>query len=360
MGVKSIVAVASGKGGVGKSTTAVNIAFALARAGQKVGLLDADVYGPSIPRMVKVTKPAGQSQGPGGTMMTPPEADGVKVLSAGMFLEQGDAATLRGPRAGGVVKQFLTQIDWGELDVLLIDYPPGTGDIQLTISQTAPLSGALVVTTPQEVALLDVRRAVAMFKTLKVPVLGVIETMSSFICDGCDKVHHIFREGGGERLARELGVSFLGGIPLDPRVVVGGDEGRPQVVEFPDSPVAKAYASAAQASSAQLERLRNVQTTIGIKDIQNADERTLAITWTDGKTDRLDAVALRRRCPCAACIDEWTGEKRLKPEDVADTVRVLRVEPNGAYALRIGFTDGHGTGIYTYGLLKQIASNRQA
>ena len=250
---KNIIPVASGKGGVGKSTTAVNLAFALAQTGSKVGLLDADVYGPSIPRMVRVDAPTtGQTAGQG---MVPPQAHGVKVLSAGMFVQSEQAAILRGPMAGGVVKQFLTQVQWGDLDYLILDYPPGTGDIQLTISQTAPISGAIMVTTPQDIALIDVRKAISMFKTLKVPVLGVIESMSYFVCDGCNKRHHIFRHGGGERLAREFGVALLGEIPIDPRVVVGSDEGTPEVLAHPESPVAKAYQQAAGAAAAQLSIL---------------------------------------------------------------------------------------------------------
>jgi ATP-binding protein involved in chromosome partitioning len=250
-GVKNIIAVASGKGGVAKSTTAVNLAYALAKTGSKVGLLDADVYGPSIPRMVKFTKPASQE----GATVVPPEAEGIKVISVAMFSEGAKATILRGPMAGGVVKQFLTQVEWGELDYLIIDYPPGTGDIQLTISQTASLSGAVIVTTPQEVSLIDVRKAVDMFKTLKVPVLGVVETMSYFICDGCDKKHHIFRQGGGERLARDYGVALLGSVPIDPAVAIGGDEGRPHVLTAPESIASKTYTGIAGALARQVSIL---------------------------------------------------------------------------------------------------------
>lgn len=250
-GVKNIIAVASGKGGVAKSTTAVNLAYALAKTGSKVGLLDADVYGPSIPRMVKFTKPASQE----GATVVPPEAEGIKVISVAMFSEGAKATILRGPMAGGVVKQFLTQVEWGELDYLIIDYPPGTGDIQLTISQTASLSGAVIVTTPQEVSLIDVRKAVDMFKTLKVPVLGVVETMSYFICDGCDKKHHIFRQGGGERLARDYGVALLGSVPIDPAVAIGGDEGRPHVLIAPESIASKTYTGIAGALARQVSIL---------------------------------------------------------------------------------------------------------
>jgi ATP-binding protein involved in chromosome partitioning len=264
--VRNIIAVASGKGGVGKSTTAVNLAYALQRLGGRVGLLDADIYGPSIPRMVKISATAAQQ----GNIVVPPDADGIKVISMGMFTSAGQAAILRGPMAAQIIKQFLTQVEWGELDYLVIDYPPGTGDIQLTISQTAPVTGAVIVTTPQEVSLIDVRKAIGMFKTMKVPVLGVIETMSWFTCDGCDKKHHIFRSGGGERLARENGIAFLGGIPIDPDVAVGGDEGVPAVTGHAASEAARAYVAAAQQTAAQLSIL-NAQ--------QNGALNQFALEW---------------------------------------------------------------------------------
>lgn len=248
-GVKNIIAVASGKGGVGKSTTAVNLAFALRQTGAKVGLLDADVYGPSIPKMIKIDTKASVAE---GNIIVPPESDGIKLISVGMFNDGDKAAILRGPMAAGLIKQFLTQVAWGDLDYLIIDYPPGTGDIQLTLSQTAPITGAVIVTTPQEVSLLDVRKAISMFKTLKVPVLGVIETMSYFICDGCDKKHYLFNQGGGERLVREFGVPLLAGIPVDPMVSKGGDEGKPHVRDFPDSFTSKSYKEAAGAVAQQI------------------------------------------------------------------------------------------------------------
>ena len=250
-GVKNLIAVASGKGGVGKSTTAVSLAWSLARQGSKVGILDADVYGPSIPLMTAVGNPTGQREG----LVVPPEVDGIKIISIGMFSSGGKAAILRGPMAGTVIKQFLTQIDWGELDYLIIDYPPGTGDIQLTLSQAAPITGAVIVTTPQEVALIDVRKAVSMFETLKVPVVGVIETMSYFVCDGCSKKHFIFRQGGGEKLATELGVPLLGQVPLDGSIADGGDAGKPLVASHPDSAIARAYSEAAGSLAAQVSIL---------------------------------------------------------------------------------------------------------
>jgi ATP-binding protein involved in chromosome partitioning len=246
--VKNIIAVASGKGGVGKSTTAVNLAYALAARGSKVGLLDADVYGPSIPHMTRPDAPMQSNS----NLINPPMAAGVKIMSIGLFAGGDKATILRGPMVSGVIKQFLTQINWGDLDYLIIDYPPGTGDIQLTLSQTAPITGAVVVTTPQDVALIDVRKAIAMFDTMKVPVIGVVETMSYFVCDGCDKKHHIFRDGGGARVAKEFGISFLGDVPLEPSVATASDQGSPAVVSHPASSAAKSYTEIAGAVASQV------------------------------------------------------------------------------------------------------------
>jgi ATP-binding protein involved in chromosome partitioning len=249
--VKNIIAVASGKGGVGKSTTAVNLAYALAAKGSRVGLLDADVYGPSVPLMTKAETPTGMH----GQMVIPPVVDGIKIISIGMFASADKATILRGPMAASVIKQFLSQVFWDELDYLIIDYPPGTGDIQLTLSQIAPITGAVICTTPQEVALIDVRKAVTMFETLKVPVIGVVETMSYFICDGCTKKHYIFKHGGGHKYAEQLGVAFLGEIPIDQEVVQASDAGVPVVKSKPDLPAAKAYVDFSGAVAQQVSIL---------------------------------------------------------------------------------------------------------
>lgn len=246
--VRNIIAVASGKGGVGKSTTAVNLAYALASRGSKVGLLDADVYGPSIPHMTRPDAPMQSNS----NLINPPLADGVKIMSIGLFAGGEKATILRGPMVSGVIKQFLTQVNWGELDYLIIDYPPGTGDIQLTLSQTAPITGAVVVTTPQDVALIDVRKAIAMFDTMKVPVIGVVETMSYFVCDGCDKKHYIFRDGGGARVAKEFGISFLGEVPMEATVAAASDKGSPAVKANPSTNAAKAYNDIAGAVASQV------------------------------------------------------------------------------------------------------------
>lgn len=247
--VRNVIAVASGKGGVAKSTTAVNLAVALQQSGARVGLLDADIYGPSVPTMVAIDEePAGTTEG----QIIPARGLGLRMISMGFFLPPGKAAILRGPMVSGYVTQFLANVEWGELDYLIIDYPPGTGDVQLTLSQQAAVTAAVLCTTPQEIALVDVQKAVAMFEATKVPVLGVVETMSYFLCDQCEKEHRIFGSGGGQRVADSAGVPLLGRIPIDPRVVQGGDTGRPIVAEEPGSPAAKAYRDVAGAMAAQL------------------------------------------------------------------------------------------------------------
>lgn len=235
--VRNVIAVASGKGGVGKSTVTINLAMALAATGARVGLMDADIYGPSLPMMMGTKeKPVTH-----GEHVHPVVKDGVKLMSMGFLVPDNQPVVWRGPMIHGALMQFLTNVDWGDLDYLLIDMPPGTGDAQLTISQSAPLSGAIIVTTPQDVSLLDARKGLKMFQNVKVPILGVVENMSGFVCGHCSHTTHIFREGGGERIAQEVGVPLLAQIPLDPRVAVGGDKGVPIMVEFADSEVGKLY-----------------------------------------------------------------------------------------------------------------------
>ena len=235
-GVDRILAVGSGKGGVGKSTVASNLAVALARAGRRVGLLDADIYGPSIPRMMGVSaKPAS----PDGKTIMPLHAHGVTLMSLGLMVEERKAVIWRGPMLMGALQQMLGQVAWGELDVLIVDLPPGTGDIQLTLSTRAQLTGAIVVSTPQDVALLDARKAIDMFQTLKTPVLGLIENMSSFICPHCGKETEIFGHGGVQHEAEEMGVPLLGMLPIDLETRLSGDRGEP--VATGDGPMADAY-----------------------------------------------------------------------------------------------------------------------
>jgi ATP-binding protein involved in chromosome partitioning len=241
-GVKFVVAVASAKGGVGKSTVAANLTLALSKAGQKVGLLDADIYGPSVPTMFGVhDRPRITEE----RRIHPLERDGIKLISMGFLVPPDKALIWRGPMVMGAVQQLLNDCEWGELDVLVIDLPPGTGDAQLTLVQQVALSGVIMVTTPQEVALIDVVRGIQMFESTQAPIVGVIENMSGWVCPKCGTVEDIFGKGGGEQTARRYGVPFLGAVPIDPRVVRSGDGGQPVVISHPDSPAAEAFESIA-------------------------------------------------------------------------------------------------------------------
>ena len=240
-GVQRILAVASGKGGVGKSTVSSNLAVALAKQGRKVGLLDADIYGPSQPRMMGAK---GRPASPDGKIIEPLHAHGVTLMSIGFMLEEGKAVVWRGPMLMGALQQMLGQVNWGELDVLIVDLPPGTGDVQLTLCTKAEISGAIVVSTPQDVALLDARKAMDMFKTLKTPVLGLIENMSFFTCPDCGGEHHIFGHGGVAAEAEALGLPLLGALPIDLDTRLAGDGGTP--IAAGDGPMAQAYARIAE------------------------------------------------------------------------------------------------------------------
>jgi ATP-binding protein involved in chromosome partitioning len=261
-GIRNIVAVGAGKGGVGKSTTAVNLAVALARKGARVGLMDTDVYGPNIPQMLGITAQPRVSE---EKRIVPPEAHGIKAISMGMLVPPDQPVIWRGPMLHGAVQQFMRDVEWGELDYLVVDLPPGTGDVSLSMAQSVPVAGAVVVTTPQGVSVSDVRKAVAMFRQLNIPVLGVIENMSYFVCGHCHERTEIFGHGGGAQMAKDLGIPFLGEVPIDTRVRSGGDEGAPIVVAAPDAPAAQAFTDlagrvAAQVSIQAMRVLKVIQT----------------------------------------------------------------------------------------------------
>jgi len=250
-GVKHVIAVSSGKGGVGKSTVATNLAAAWAATGKRVGLMDADVYGPDIPTMFGVVDKPRMDE----NLVIPLEAHGVRLMSLGFLVEEDAPAIWRGPIIMGITRQFLRQVRWGELDVLLVDLPPGTGDAQLSLVQLVKVSGAVMVTTPQDVAVGGVLRGIRMFEKVDVPVLGLVENMRGFTCPECGSVHDIFGSGGGERLADTLGLPFLGAVPLGVAVRLEGDSGVPAVVGRPDSPEARAFTEIAVATEAQLLRV---------------------------------------------------------------------------------------------------------
>ncbi len=251
-GVRNIVAVASGKGGVGKSTVAVNLALAWVAGGAQVGILDADIYGPSQPLMLGL---AGQRPvSHDGKRLLPLEAHGLKAMSIGFLVDPEQAVVWRGPMVTQALTQLLSDTDWGDLDYLVVDMPPGTGDIQLTLAQRVPVAGAVIVTTPQDIALADARKGLAMFEKVAVPVLGIIENMSVHVCSQCGHVEHIFGAGGGARLAAQNSVALLGELPLDVRIREEADGGRPSVIAEPDSPRARSYVEAARHTAAALAR----------------------------------------------------------------------------------------------------------
>ena len=243
-GVKHIIAVASGKGGVGKSTVAVNLALGLVKLGLKVGILDADIYGPSMPKLLGINRRP-ELAAPNTKTLKPLERHGLKAMSMGFMVDEDTPMVWRGPMVMGALTQMLREVAWGDLDILVVDMPPGTGDVQLTISQQTPLAGAVVVSTPQDLALADARKGLAMFRKVEVPIFGIIENMSYFICGKCDERHEIFGHGGAKAEAKRLGVPFLGEIPLEAALRKHSDEGEPIVVSAPDSTSAKAFCAIA-------------------------------------------------------------------------------------------------------------------
>lgn len=247
--IRNVIAVGSGKGGVGKSTTSLNLALALAAEGARVGVLDADVYGPSVPAMLGLS---GRPESHDNKSIEPMRAFGVEAMSIGLLVDQDTPMIWRGPMATSALMQLFTDTLWGDLDYLLIDLPPGTGDIQLTLAQKIPVAGAVIVTTPQDIATLDAKKALKMFEKVEVPVLGIVENMAMHTCSNCGHVEHLFGQGGGERMAAQYGVPLLGSLPLDITIREQGDAGRPVVVAAPDSPVAQAYRQTARVMAATL------------------------------------------------------------------------------------------------------------
>jgi ATP-binding protein involved in chromosome partitioning len=252
-GVARIIAISSGKGGVGKSTTAVNLALALVADGLKVGLMDADVHGPSVPKLLALS---GRPEMLDGKTLRPMDAYGLKAMSIGLLVGEETPMIWRGPMVMSAITQMLRDVAWGELDVLVVDMPPGTGDAQLTLAQIVPLAGAVVVSTPQDLALIDARRGLAMFRRVDVPILGIVENMSFFLCPSCGTRADIFGHGGAREEAARVGVPFLGEVPLAPAIREGGDDGRPIMVSDPDGPHARAYRAIARAMLANAEGAR--------------------------------------------------------------------------------------------------------
>ena len=349
---KNIIAVASGKGGVGKSTVAANLALALSGMGESVGLMDADVYGPSIPTILGITE---KPTSTGDQKITPVEKYGLKVISMGFFVPVNEAVIWRGPMLHKMVNDFLKVVDWGELDTLVVDLPPGTGDIQLSLCQTIAITGAVIVSTPQDVAWNVAQKAIVMFDKLKAPVLGVIENMSTYVCGHCGQKDEIFGHGGAQAAAKILGIPFLGEIPLVTALRSSGDQGKPLVLEHPEHPAAQSFIQIAKNLKAGIKKEKEFAAgKVFAKKIGPPGNPEILVEWSDGKLGIYSAKDLRLACPCAGCVNELSGEKMLKSDDVRVDIRPLSINTVGRYALQISWSDGHNTGIYSFEYLRKL------
>ena len=349
--VKHVIAVSSGKGGVGKSTVSTNLAMALSALGFKTGLMDADVYGPSVPKMLGSHESPEEQNG----QIKPIEMHGVKFMSMGLLTDDTAPVIWRGPMATRLIQHFLGQVAWGELDYLVIDLPPGTGDVQLTLTQAAPLRGAVVVTTPQEVAVGITMRGIRMFDEVRVPILGVVENMSGFVCSHCHETTEIFSKGGGEHTAHDMGLPFLGSVPLDPSIATAGDKGQPLVSKDPKHPVSKAFFAIAEkvvkeVAATEKFSAENEESPVEI----GFDDHHVLMKWKNGHQSKFNSRKLRFLCPCASCVSEVTGKRMIKLEDVSEHLHPTGFRPMGRYGVQISWSDGHATGIYTFNYLKEV------
>lgn len=331
--VKNVIAIASAKGGVGKSTVSATLASEFAAKGFKVGLLDTDLFGPSLPTLfnqhdVKIYQK--------DKMFIPHEFNGIKLMSFG-FLMGDSPAIMRGPMVSGYIQQILTSVEWGELDYLFIDMPPGTGDIQLTISQTIKLDGAVIVTTRSSLSLVDVVKGILMFEKVEIPILGVVENMSHFICDNCNKEHHIFGEQR-EDLSKRFGIETLAHIPIESTRAVPFDNYKSNSIN-------------SDLSDALIQHLGSIRANVVKPPEVILTPEYVSVIWDDGSSKDIKNIDLRDSCKCALCIDEYTGEKTLKKEDIPKDIQGLEVVPLGNYAVSIKWSDGHSSSIYPYSSL---------
>jgi len=352
-GVKHMIAVASGKGGVGKSTTAVNLALGLQAIGLKSGILDADIYGPSQPRLLGLK---GRPQVAQGKTLRPMEAYGLKAMSMGFLVDEGTPIIWRGPMVVSALTQMLRDVAWGDLDVLVIDMPPGTGDVQLTMAQQVPLSGAIIVSTPQDLALIDARKGLNMFRRVDVPVLGIVENMSYFVCPKCGERSEIFGHGGAMREAEKLGIPFLGGVPLDMEIRLTSDQGQPIVASSPNGAHARTYRDIANRAWEQLRAGSSAQVKPPKLDI-GPDRGELTVTFEGAKPFELSAEMLRVMSPSAEVQGHSPDQRVTVPRKRNVKIRELR--PVGNYAVRIVFDDGHDTGLYAWSYLQTLDAERE-
>lgn len=337
--VKNIVAVASGKGGVGKSTVAALLAKELSQRGYRVGLLDTDLYGPSVPAIFKLH--GAELEVTDQEMVKPVQAGDLKVMSFGFWL--GDnPAVMRGPMVSKYIQQFLYEVQWDALDYLFLDLPPGTGDIQLTITQSVNIDGAVIVTTPQALAYADVGKAMLMFDRVSVPILGSIDNMAYFLCDNCGTRHDIFGTGGAERLQERFGTPIIGRLPLSHQ-----DYGVALTEEITSDAVSDA------ANNTLLSLGEHTQG-VSVPEV-SYDDNAVSLHWPDGDSLVVRNKDLRASCQCAVCVDEFTGERKVGWDQIPDDVKPEELRPLGNYALYIKWSDGHSTGFFPYPLIREVA-----
>ena len=357
-GVKHVIAVASGKGGVGKSTVAVNLALGLQAIGLRAGIIDADIYGPSQPRLLGVS---GKPQVSSSNRLKPLEGWGLKVMSMGFLIDEATPVVWRGPMIVQALGQMLRETDWAggtdDLDVLVIDMPPGTGDIQLTISQTVPLAGAVIVSTPQDLALIDARKAMAMFKRVEVPILGIVENMSYFLCPKCGERSDIFGHGGAREEAANLGVPFLGEVPLHMEIRQTSDSGNPVTAAAPESAHAGIFRELAARVWEETERTKGTLTPPPVLELSDGG-KVLKAAFPDGRMFELPAEFLRVVSPSAE-VQGHSPEQRITVPKKKH-VKIVSMTPVGNYATRLYFDDGHSTGLYTWGYLHLLGREKDS
>jgi ATP-binding protein involved in chromosome partitioning len=351
-GIKHMIAVASGKGGVGKSTTAVNLALGFQAIGLKCGILDADIYGPSQPRLLGLT---GRPEVLEGNRLRPMEGFGLKAMSMGFMIDEDTPVIWRGPMVVSALTQMLRDVAWGELDVLVIDMPPGTGDVQLTMAQQVPLAGAVIVSTPQDLALIDARKGLNMFRKVDVPVLGIVENMSTFICPKCGERTDIFGHGGAREEAERLGVAFLGDIPLHIDIRTRSDAGQPIVAAQPDSPHARVFREIAAKAWSELDSAQGRRIAPPKLEI-SPHKDALSLKFEGRPAFDLTAEMLRVMSPSAE-VQGHSPEQRVTVGGKRN-VKINELRPVGNYAVKIVFDDGHDTGLYTWSYLQVLGAEK--